>query len=437
MKKVLLAAAMLLSMMQIASAQMKGAADSRKAIDSAKKAADDPKKAEKVATWLKLGEAYVKSWDNNLGGLWLGASEADLKLILGSEKPVSQEMVVVSGEQMRKDVYKTADIYFSSFGTVSMAVPTDLAEENCLYLAADAYKKAYEIDVKHSKNSDIAAAYKGINERLNNSGTAAYMLGDLKKASLEFEKAADVLFMPPVESVDTNAFTNAGLCAYQGGDNARALELYKKCVSVGINDDEIYAKLADISKKLEDIAGQKAYLDEGISKYPDSQALIIGLINYSIENDEDPDKVFDYLHEAQKNDPENASLWYVEGNVLSEIGRFDEAVERYRDAQKIDPTFIYGFIGEGLTYLKQADAIAEAADAEASQRKYDALMAQYAEKLKATAPIFEKVVADSTDPAIKFGIAQYLKEIYFRLRDEGPEYKELHEKYKAIVDAGM
>lgn len=437
MKKVLLAAAMLLSMVQIASAQLKGAADSQKAIDSAKKAADDPKKAEKVATWLKLGEAYVKCWDNNLGGLWLGASETDLKLIYGSEKPLSQEMVMVSGEQMRKDSYKTVDVYFSSYGTVAMAVPTDLADENCLSLAADAYKKAYEVDAKHSKNGDIAAAFKGLNERLNNAGTAAYMLGDLKKASLEFEKAADVLALPPVEMVDTNAVTNAGLCAYQGGDNARALELYKKCLTLGIDDDEIYAKLADISKKLEDVAGQKSWLDKGISKYPDSQALIIGLINYSIDNNENPDQVFGYLHEAQKNDPTNASLWYVEGNVLSEVGRLDEAIERYHDAQKIDPTFVYGFIGEGLTYLKQADAIAEAADAEVSQRKYDALMVQYAEKLKATAPVFEKVVADSTDPGIKFGIAQYLKEIYFRLRDEGPEYKELHEKYKAIVDAGQ
>ena len=242
----------------------------------------------------------------------------------------------------------------------------------------------------------------------------------------------------PLSKVDIDAVSNAGLSAYQGGDLERAKALYEKSIALGFDGDsgEVYAKLADIADKMGDPELEKEWLEKGVAKYPDSQAILIGLINYNMKNDGDPEQVFGYLHEAQSNEPDNASLWYVEGNILGELGRFDEAVERFKDAQRINPSFIYGYIGEGLVYLKEADKIMEEADNEFVQRKYDALIAKYDEKLKQTAGIFEKVVADSDSAEIKYGISQYLKEIYFRLRGDA-EYNALYEKYKAIVDAGM
>ena len=56
MKKILFAFA-LLAAFQFANAQMKPAATLTKAIDAAEAAAQNPKKADKVATWIKLGQA--------------------------------------------------------------------------------------------------------------------------------------------------------------------------------------------------------------------------------------------------------------------------------------------------------------------------------------------------------------------------------------------
>ena len=56
MKKIIIALAVLLSV-QFANAQVKPAAVAKKAVETADAAAKDPKKAAKVATWLKLAKA--------------------------------------------------------------------------------------------------------------------------------------------------------------------------------------------------------------------------------------------------------------------------------------------------------------------------------------------------------------------------------------------
>ena len=104
MKRILLALAVFASL-QVANAQVKSAADDKKAVESAQAAANNEKKALKPATWFKLGDEYVKAYEAPAGNVWQGASRQELALILGSVKPTSTESVVVNGEQMTKEVY--------------------------------------------------------------------------------------------------------------------------------------------------------------------------------------------------------------------------------------------------------------------------------------------------------------------------------------------
>ena len=60
MKRILLALAVFASL-QVANAQVKSAADAKKAVESAQAAANNEKKALKPATWFKLGDEYVKA----------------------------------------------------------------------------------------------------------------------------------------------------------------------------------------------------------------------------------------------------------------------------------------------------------------------------------------------------------------------------------------
>ena len=92
MKKIILALAVLLSV-HVAGAQTKAIDDAKKAVEAAKAASQDAKKATKVATWMKLADAYMAAYNAPAGSAWVGASKAELQLVL-KEKPFSVEEVV-------------------------------------------------------------------------------------------------------------------------------------------------------------------------------------------------------------------------------------------------------------------------------------------------------------------------------------------------------
>jgi hypothetical protein len=46
---------------------------------------------------------------------------------------------------------------------------------------------------------------------------------------------------------------------------------------------------------------------------------------------------------------------------------------------------------------------------------------------------FEESFAKTDDPELKMAIAEYLKNIYFRLREKNPDYEGLSKKYEAIL----
>ena len=66
-------------------------------------------------------------------------------------------------------------------------------------------------------------------------------------------------------------------------------------------------------------------------------------------------------------------------------------------------------------------------------KEYDAKMAEIEQALKNAVPAFETCYAKATDEALKSAAADFLKRVYFALRNEGDDYKAAYEKYNAIV----
>ena len=115
MKRIFIALA-LLAGFQFADAQVKSPADAKKAVEAAEAAAQNPKKAEKVATWLKLASTYMDAYNAPAGSAWVGASQQEFKLIMGNEKPVSVQNAVLNGEPCTKEVYSNKELYFNGNG---------------------------------------------------------------------------------------------------------------------------------------------------------------------------------------------------------------------------------------------------------------------------------------------------------------------------------
>lgn len=429
MKKILLALAMFAAI-QVADAQVKSAADVKKSVEAAEAATQNVKKAVKTATWLKLGQEYVKAYDAPTGNILPGSNKTELTLMMGSEKPVSSEEVTVNNEKYTKDVYADKNLYFNQNGQLVIIEVTKPVYEDALERAVKAYQKAYELDEKHAKDKDVAAAFDYISQKYVSEAFNKYTFGDVATASKLFEKAADVEALAPLSKIDTSVIYNAGFTAMAAKDNERALKFFKRCYDLGYyyEGGEVFARLAEV-----DTLNTKKYLEEGFSKFPQSQSILIGLINYYLKNNEDTETLFGLLDKAKANEPNNASLFYVEGNIRAQLGQIDKAVVAYEECAKINPEYEYGFIGEGTMFYNRAIELQTKAQEEIDDAKYMALVKEFEESLKSCIAPFEKAFEITKDANIKAGIASYLKNAFYRFREESAENQTKYEKYAEIA----
>lgn len=438
MKRILLALTVLLSV-QLADAQVKAPEAAKKAVDAAEAASKDAKKATKVATWLKLATAYMDAYNAPKGSAWLGASKQELQLVMGNDKPVSSENVVLAGDPVVKDVYAEKEFYFNQNGQLVLIRVTKPVYADALDKAFEAYKKAYEVDVKKSKVKDITNGLNLLTQNYLDDGMNCYMFEDYAAASKLFGKAAEVSAAQPLNKVDTVALYNAGFTAWMVKDYPRAEEFFNKCLDINYyyEGGEVFAKLSDIYNNTDRKDKAREVLELGFTKFPQSQSILIGLINYYLESKQSPDRLFELIAEAKKNEPDNASLYYVEGNIYNELGQKDKAVEAYYKCAEINPEYEYGFIGAGILYYNQAIEIQDKAAAELDNAKYEALVEEFEKALLNALEPFEKAFAISKDDSIRVNIAEYLKNIYYRFSTKGADYEAGYNKYNEIVKTGV
>ncbi len=429
MKRILIALAVLASV-QFANAQVKPEA-AKKAVESAVEASQNAKKATKAATWINLGKAYVSAYDAPAGSIWVGAAKTELGLLMGNEKPQSSEVVTLGGVEYTKDIYADKALYFDANGILQVIEVTKPIVENALEEAAVAYKKAYALDSKKLK--EVTEAIDAIAAKYVQEAYNYYTLGDLAGASQYFQKAADVVADEPLNKIDTLSIYNTGFTAQMAGDNARAKEALERCVGYGYySDGEVFSKLAVV-----DAANAKKYLEEGFSKFPENQSILIGLINYYLDNNEDTNTLFSLLDQAKKNEPNNASLYYVEGNIRRQLGQLDEALVAYNKCAEINPEYEFGYIGAGVMFYENAIEVQTKAQEELDDAKYMALVADFEKSLKNSIEPFEKAYQISKDNDTKVGIAEYLKNAFYRFISESAEYQDAYNKYAKVVETGQ
>lgn len=432
MKRIMIALALVASM-GVANAQ-KSAADFQKEVEAAKAACNNPKKAEKPATWLNLGKKAFEAYTAPQGNGWVGASAQELQLIMTNAKPTSTAEEVIGGVTYKVDTYPTCKYYFDANGTLARIKVTEVYVPDALEVALNAYAQAAKVDPKGTKTKEIVEGISKIAYAYSSEAFNSYYDEDMLGASKLFAKAVDAAATEPNAVTDTLSLYYMAATALIGKDYNTAKDGFIKCIDYGFTEKgEVYAKLAECYKNLGDAEKSKATLEEGFSKCPDNQGILVGLINLYMETKDDPEKLFGLLDKAKVNEPTNASLYYVEGNIRKELGQFDKAVEAYEKCAEVNPDYEFGYVGKGIMYYEQAMKVAQAADEEQDYKKYDVLLNEYYDTMAKSIEPFEQAYSVCKDEQVKGSIAEYLKNIYYRLREKGADYQAGYEKYNEIV----
>ena len=436
MKRILIALAVLLSV-QVADAQVKALDSAKKAVETADAAAQNAKKATKVATWLKLASAYMQAYEAPTGNVIVNSPRMQVQMMMGNEKPSSTESVVIDGINFKKEVYSNKNLYFDEMDMLRIIEVTKPVYADPLGSALEAYAKAYEVDAKKTKEKDIKDGIAKISQKYFDDGMNQYSIGNYAKAGELLGKAAEASKTAPYSSVDSTALYNAGYVYWASQDYKTAQNYFEQCLGIGYYYDngEVFAKLGDIYMNLDNAAKGVSVLEEGFVKFPQSQSILIGLINYYLKSGENTDRLFELIADAKKNEPNNVSLYYVEGNIHKQLGNFEKARAAYQESTKVDPNYDFGYHGEGALLYDRAVALSEEASNELDDAKYNALVKEYeAVLLEAIVP-FEKAFEVSSAADVKMNCAEYLKNIYYRFSSVEDKYMQGYNKYNEYVKA--
>ena len=327
MKRILIALAVLLAV-QVADAQTtKTPAAAKKAVESAKAASENPKKETKVATWLKLADAYMDAYNAPSGSLFTNAPRIQLQQMPGYKPAASVEEVVIEGAPYKKETYEDKVLYFDASDMLKMIVITNPIYEDALAEALAAYAKAAELDVKGSKAKDIKAAIEHIGAKYFDEGMVQYTLGDYDAASGLIAKAADAVLTAPVSKVDTTYTYYAGYIYNQAGKYEQALTYFDRCVEAGYYAEggNLFPALAEVYMKLGDEEKGVATLQKGFELFPENANVLVGLINYYLPKEGGEAQLLDLIAKAKQAMPDNASIYGVEGDIYKRLADYEKA----------------------------------------------------------------------------------------------------------------
>jgi len=343
---------------------------------------------------------------------------------------------VLSGEEYNVVHYSDKDLYYDTDGSLAFWVVTKpLLATDLLEDAFNAFHKGYELDTKGSQKKAITEAMANIQNRYITDAMTANSLGNFSLSSKNFGNAIRCTEHPAINRLDTLIVFYTGLTAYYAQEYDRALNYLQRAMNMGFTQEgSAYSFLAETYKALGQTNKVGPTLIEGFTKYPSNQGVLVSLINFYIDSNEDPSKIMEYIHKAQENEPNNESLFYAEGNVWSNLNNFDKALESYNKSVAVNPKYVFGYISIGQTYYNAALEIQNKAADELDDRKYNAMLEEMDQLLLKAIDPFEKVFVISDNPDILTDIAVYLKIIYYRLQGKDEKYTPLYEKYKAISE---
>lgn len=293
--------------------------------------------------------------------------------------------------------------------------------------ARKSYERTLELDSKNEYRDDIIKRMEILASQSLNGGVDFFRDGKFAEAMAMFQASADIN-KKYFNRMDTLALYNAGLAADKSGDKTTALSNFKALTEVNYGGPRLFSLMANLYLDQKDTANALLTINQGRQKYPEDGTLITQGLNIYLTSGKDKE-AYAQNEEAIKNNPTNAALHYIKGNLADKLGKPEEAVAGYKKALELKPDYFDAAYNLGAMFFNEAAEMSNKANSIPANKvaEYDAAKKKFEAKFRESLPYLEK--ARELNPK-DMSTLQSLKQVYLRLND----LKKAEEVKKAMED---
>jgi len=275
------------------------------------------------------------------------------------------------------------------------------------------YVMARNLDTKHIY-TDIEYKLSLIGAELFNKGSLEFEHKKFRESLESFEMVIDINALPWIDPVDSEAIFYAAIAADQAGLFDKALAYYNKAIDLKIKGSDVYHYIAEVYLAKGDTLQAIQSYKNGIIAFPDDNGyLYVKLLNYYLQQ-ENHEKVAEYVEPAVEKYSKNAKLWNVYGLAFEATDQ-SKAIAGFMKAVELDSTFFEPLYNLGTLYYNQgvdANGVAMLIPLD-KKEEYNAAIAKRNKFFEMALPYYEKAVEIQS---ISGELLIALKEIYIRLQ---------------------
>ena len=255
-----------------------------------------------------------------------------------------------------------------------------------------------------------------------NAGIYAHEQEDYRKSYENFKLFGDIPTMDMFkdekwviaegDSAEIQIRYYAGLAAFLIPDYQASIDMFNKVKDKGFNENEVYRRLSEAYSQLGDSVSFGNIIREGFTKFPGEEYYVLNLINMSINSGQSTEVVISYLEKAIGQNPENAQLYDVLGQIYEMDKNSDQAIKNMNKAIEIEPDNIDFLSHIGRVYFNLGVETRVLADETSDINQSRVIAKESQDFFRQAMPFFEKVFKiDSTNSSAIFA----LRSIYYSL----------------------
>jgi tetratricopeptide (TPR) repeat protein len=298
-----------------------------------------------------------------------------------------------------------------------------LMEAYNYFLIADSIDHLPDVKgkVKPRFRKDIKANLKDMYETSQHLlGYGAYLFDEKKYAEAldAFDAFLSIPKMPMMNNeiaLDTTYYQIqyfAGYSALLLERHDKAISLYNEAKTGTFKPELVYQALAEEYAAVKDTVNYINTLEEGFKKFPAEPVFVQLLINHYFQKG-DNESAARYLNSAIALEPNVPQYHFLQGFLLEQDGKVDEAKATYEKALEMKVDYPEPMIGIGRLYYNRAVALLDEASNISDTQLYNAEKMRADQIFRESLPYFEKAAELSPDDR---ETKMTLRSLYYRLQ---------------------